>query len=262
MLAEILRLSDRELDRLLEALEWRAIDADASVEQIQRAGLGANALRIRPWLVEAIGQFGSVERVLAIVRLLREQRTRLAKAHPAPELILTGPEAEGIPTRDTRAVVRELFETARRSILIVGYTFHRSGPIFEPLAGRMAGNSELKVRIVVNVHPQRGRAAADVVGEFAAEFFRTSWPFHPRPQVYYAPDPLEDPTSGLASVHAKLIVVDRRWVYLGSANFTHSAFRRNLEAGLRVRDRRLADGLLSYFDRLIEDGHLRPLIGS
>jgi phosphatidylserine/phosphatidylglycerophosphate/cardiolipin synthase-like enzyme len=112
----------------------------------------------------------------------------------------------------------------------------------------------------VNVHPQRGRATAKVVDEFTAEFFRSSWPFHPRPKIYYAPDPLENAGSGLASVHAKLIVIDRRWVYLGSANFTHSAFRRNLEVGLRVWDRGLAEELVCYFDQLIQSDHLRPLV--
>jgi phosphatidylserine/phosphatidylglycerophosphate/cardiolipin synthase-like enzyme len=260
MLSDILRLSNHDLDRLLDALVRRAIGPDAGVDQIRRAGLEAEAPRIRLWLSEAMVQFGSVERISSMVRLLREQRYRLAKAHPAPELIVTGPEADGIATRDTRVVVRELFESARRSVLIVGYTFHGSGPIFEPLAGRMAGNSELSVRIVVNVHPQRGRATAKVVDEFTAEFFRSSWPFHPRPEVYYAPDPLENAVSGLASVHAKLIVIDRRWVYLGSANFTHSAFRRNLEVGLRVWDRGLAEELVCYFDQLIQGDHLRPLV--
>src|SRR5208337_859619 len=73
------------------------------------------------------------------------------------------------------------------------------------------------------------------------------------------PDALGHPRSGHASVHAKLVVVDRRWVYLGSANFTRSAFHRNLEAGIRVRDRRLGEVLVTYFDRLIQDGYLSRL---
>ncbi len=137
--------------------------------------------------------------------------------------------------------------------------FYRGAEIFKPLASRMAGHANLEVRIVVNVHPKRGRPAVTIIGEFAAEFFQTCWPFHPLPEVYYDPDSLEDPRSGNASVHAKLIVVDRRWVYLGSANFTRAAFQRNLEAGIRVRDGRLGEVLVTYFDRLIQDGQLRRI---
>ncbi len=259
MLSDILRLSDRDLDQLLEALSQRVVFPGAGIDQIRKAGMGANARRIQVWLTEAMEQFGSVERLSALIRLVREQRSRLAAAHPAPELILTGPEVEDIATRDTRVVVREMFEAARRSVLLVGFAFYRSDEIFEPLASRMAGNANLEVRIVVNVHPKRGRPAATIVDEFAAEFFRSNWPFHPLPEVYYDPNSLKDPRSGHASVHAKLVVVDRRWVYLSSANFTRSAFHRNLEAGIRVRDRRLGEVLVTYFDRLIQDGYLSRL---
>ena len=259
MLSDILRLSDNDLDQLLEAISQRVVFPGAGIDQIRKAGMGANARRIQVWLTEAMEQFGSVERLSALIRLLREQRSHLAAAHPAPELILTGPEVEDIATRDTRVVVREMFEAARRSVLLVGFAFYRSDEIFEPLASRMAGNANLEVRIVVNVHPKRGRSAVTIIDEFAAEFFRTCWPFHPLPEVYYDPRSLKGPRSGLASVHAKLVVVDRRWVYLGSANFTRAAFHRNLEAGIRVRDRQLGKVLVTYFDRLVENGHLRRL---
>jgi len=259
MLSDILLLSDRDLDQLLEALSQRVVYPGAGNDQIRKAGMGANARRIQVWLTEAMEQFGSVERLSALIRLLLEQRSQLAAAHPVPELILTGPEVEDIATRDTRVVVREMFEAARRSVLLVGYAFYRSDEIFEPLASRMAGNANLEVRIVVNVHPKRGRSVATITDEFAAEFFRSNWPFHPFPEVYYDPNSLESPRSSLASVHAKLVVVDRWWVYLGSANFTPSAFHRNLEAGIRVRDRRLGEVLVTYFDRLVQNGHLRRL---
>ena len=97
------------------------------------------------WLTEAMEQFGSVEGLSALIRLVREQRSRLERLN-APELILTGPEVEDIATRDTRVVLREMFEVARRSVLLVGFAFYRSDEIFEPLASRMAGNANLEVR--------------------------------------------------------------------------------------------------------------------
>ena len=62
-------------------------------------------------------------------------------------------------------------------------------------------------------------------------------------------------------IHAKLVVVDERVAYVGSANFTTAAFRHNLEAGVRIRDESVAHQLATYFDRLIATGGLGALPG-
>ena len=82
-------------------------------------------------------------------------------------------------------VVRELFESARRSVLIVGYAFQGSDHIFEPLARRMSRNSSLQVRLVVNVHFERGRSPLETVQGYAWTFLKDCWPFEPRPEIYY-----------------------------------------------------------------------------
>lgn len=262
MLAEIVRLSDQELELLLDALDLGTIRPGCGAQQVGRAGLGAQAERIAGWLPEAHRQLGGVAGIAAALRLVQAQRWRSAEADPRPELILTGPEVPGLTltSRDTRVVVRELFESVRQSVLIVGYAFHGSAAIFEPLAERMVGDPALAVTLVVNVHPQRGRTPAQTVRQFRDDFLRSSWPFLPRPRIYYFPGSLEDQGAGLASVHAKLIVLDDRTVYLGSANFTTAAFRRNLEAGLRLRSEPLGRQLTAYFQQLILQDQLRPLL--
>ncbi len=189
----------------------------------------------------------------------RPERHRAAKEDLNPELIFTGPDLGGEKGRDTRVVVRELFESAKSSVLIVGYAFYGSDRIFKPLADRMAGDSGLTVRLVVNVHPVRGLSAEQTIRRFGEEFLRSSWPYHPRPEIYYAPRSLEDQGTGLASVHAKLVVVDEKSVCLGSANFTTAAFQRNLEAGLRFRSKEIGREVTTYFDKMISSGYLRPL---
>jgi phosphatidylserine/phosphatidylglycerophosphate/cardiolipin synthase-like enzyme len=42
------------------------------------------------------------------------------------------------------------------------------------------------------------------------------------------------------AIHAKVVVADARFVYLGSANFSPTSLDRNRELGLRVEDPRLA----------------------
>lgn len=256
MLSDILQLSDHDLDQLLDALSQGTIASGASLQQIHKAGFDSHAELIRDWLPKAVSLLGSVAGVTAVVRLLRDERRRAAKEDPHPELIVTGPNLGGGRSRDTRVVVRELFESARHSVLIVGYAFHGSDRIFKPLADRMAGNSGLTVRVIVNVHPERGLSAEETIRKFGEDFPRSSWPFHPRPEIYYSPGSLEDQGSGLASVHAKLIVVDQTRVYLGSANFTTAGFQRNLEAGIRLRSAEMGRELTRDFDEMISSGYL------
>jgi len=259
MLSEIVRLTDDELDQLRDALSQGTIESRASLQQIRKAGLDSCAERIHEWLPKATGVFGSIAGVTAAVQLLRDERRRVRKKEPHPELVLTGPDVGGVPSRDTRVIVREMFESARRSVLIVGYAFYGSDRIFKPLADRMVSNPCLSVRIIVNVHPERGRSAEQTVTKFGEDFFRSNWPFDPRPEVYYFPGSLDDRGSGLASVHAKLIVVDRKRVYLGSANFTTAALERNIEAGIRLNSAELGHELTDHFDQMIGSGYLQRL---
>lgn len=59
-----------------------------------------------------------------------------------------------------------------------------------------------------------------------------------------------------ASLHAKIIVVDRRTALIGSANLTGHAFERNLECGILLRDREHADAVARHLDSLRENGVL------
>lgn len=57
-------------------------------------------------------------------------------------------------------------------------------------------------------------------------------------------------------LHAKLVIVDGRWAYAGSANFTGAGLgpksdrRRNFEVGCLTRSRPAVRELMGYFDRL------------
>ncbi|MHC5544672.1 DISARM system phospholipase D-like protein DrmC, partial [Singulisphaera rosea] len=195
----------------------------------------------------------------AAIRLLRADRVRHDRESSHPELIMTGPAIEGDPNRDTRVVVREVFESARRSLLIVGYAFYGSDRIFEALARRMGEDAALRVRIIVNIHAREGDSPDQTIRRYAADFLRTSWPFHPRPEIFYLPRSLEARAGQRASVHAKLILADEATIYLGSANFTTAAFERNIEAGIRLNNPSLGFRLIHYFNQMIGEGILSPL---
>ena len=233
-LSEILDVASDEVDRLVTGLAQGSIDPASSIPQLRKAGLLTHAEKAHAWLGAAINVFGSTPALLAALRLIQDERHHAARTALTAELVLTGPELERAEARETRVVVRELFEAARHSVLIVGYAFHGSDHIFEPLARQMSRSAALRVRLVVNVHFDAGRLVDETVRGFARDFLEDSWPFEPGP-IYYDPRSLERPGPGRGIVHAKLIVVDEEVLYLGSANFTTAAFERNIEAGVRVK---------------------------
>ena len=193
-----------------------------STSQIRKAGIPDHAELVQSWLPEAMEQFGSIPALAAAIRLLRADRGRQDRQGSHPELIMTGPAIDDDPNRDTRVVVREVFESVRRSVLIVGYAFFGSDKIFEPLARRMgqdpAPDGPDRRRISTR---NGGQTPEQTIRQYAVDFLRTSWPFHPRPKIYYLPGSLEDQGSRRASVHAKMIVADQETMLSRFGEFHH-----------------------------------------
>jgi phosphatidylserine/phosphatidylglycerophosphate/cardiolipin synthase-like enzyme len=56
------------------------------------------------------------------------------------------------------------------------------------------------------------------------------------------------------TTHTKLVVIDQRYLLLGSHNFTHSALRHNNEASVLIESPKLARQALAYLQRIGERG--------
>ena len=52
------------------------------------------------------------------------------------------------------------------------------------------------------------------------------------------------------TTHTKLVIIDQRYVFLGSHNFTHSALRHNNEASVLIESPKLARQALAYLQRI------------
>ena len=156
MLSEISRLDDRDLARLQDGLAQGTIRPGGGTAQIRRAGILEHAEMVDSWLEAALARFGSLPALQAAVGLVKGDRDRGGTGSPPAELILTGPATSGDPGRDTGVAVREVFESARHSVLIVGYAFFGGDRIFGPLAARMGRDPGLSTRIVMNIHHRAG----------------------------------------------------------------------------------------------------------
>ena len=158
------------------------------------------------------------------------------------ELVWTGPDPSNVSTRETGVVLRELFGSARFSVLVVGFAIHQGKDVFRVLAERMDANPELSVTMFLNI--ARGyrdtTIASELIRRFADDFKNKQWPGSRFPKVYFDPRALSAVEAKRASLHAKCVVVDGQRVFITSANFTEAAQERNLEIGVLVSSRACA----------------------
>jgi phosphatidylserine/phosphatidylglycerophosphate/cardiolipin synthase-like enzyme len=153
------------------------------------------------------------------------------------ELVLTGPDVAGVPTEDTVAVVNTLFQEARSEVLLISYAVFNGERIFESLAANMRQRPDLKVTCCLDIPRRFGDTApsSEIVKRFTTDFRKKHWPWSDLPEVYYYPRSLAQTSEQRASLHAKVVVVDRRAALITSANLTEAAQLRNIETGLLVR---------------------------
>jgi phosphatidylserine/phosphatidylglycerophosphate/cardiolipin synthase-like enzyme len=173
---------------------------------------------------------------------------------PTPELVWTGPEAPAGTARDTAVVLRELFEGARESVILGGYSFKYARDVLSPLYRCMRDHA-VDARFFVHVPQVETSTASDAyVDAHLATFLAESWPFgDPRPRIYYDKRALV-PGPPYSSLHAKCVVVDGARAFVSSANFTQRAHEQNIEVGVLIDDASFASFLAGQWLGLIEAG--------
>ena len=200
------------------------------------------------------------------LQLLAEERRSAQRTRDNIELVWTGIDPKGSTTRDTSVVVRELFELAQSSVLIVSYALDsgsKARQIFEGLANKMDCNSKLNVRMFVNIHRlHKSKVPSSILlREFSEKFRNEIWPGKRLPEVYYDPRSLEGETQNKACLHAKCLVIDERYLFITSANFTEAAHERNIEAGVLIDDTNFAKSICFQIDSLVNRNLLCRLAG-
>lgn len=221
---------------------------------VDRASLAGFGIRHRIDAVEQALAGHKTAACLAIVDIaLAEREDR----RPAPELVWTGPEGSGGTARDTAVVLRSLFEGARESVLLAGYSFDHAQGVLAPLHRSMVEH-HVSARFFVDV-PQIERHADKKMHleKHLGGFLATNWPFgHPQPRIYYDERAL-DPGPPYHSLHAKCVVVDGAKAFVSSANFTQRGQERNIEVGVLIDDANFASYLGGQWFGLIEAGLVR-----
>ena len=176
------------------------------------------------------------------------------------ELVVSGPDPLAA-ARDTGVVVRQLFRNARKRVLAVGFAVHQGREVFAELGKRLDDDSGLEATLCIDVRrePTNTSATSQIVEAFARNFAEREWPGTQLPRLYFDPRSLEPGTDHRSALHAKCIVVDGEQALVTSANFTAAAQERNIELGVLIDSRSVAQRIERHFLALIENENLERL---
>jgi len=250
------------LRSLADALESGRLAPPYSALSLQHYLPAAAAASLSAELQVSARGTGPVQLAYTL-RLVAAERERSFRSTDHVELVWSGPELTGAVSRDTAVVVRELFSSARQTVLVAGYAVYQGRQVFAALAENMDARPELRARMFFNVprDPRDDRSDAELTREFADRFREREWPGRRLPGVFYDPRSLSREPGPRACLHAKCIVADSAIAFVTSANFTEAAQDRNIEAGVLVRSPAFAQALSAQFETLLRSGALRQLAG-
>ena len=198
----------------------------------------------------------SGEAAAAWITSLEEVSSRF----PPASLVWTGPKARGLHSRSTRQVFEQLVRDAKESILISSYTYFDGPEAFKVLASQMDQRPSLRVTVLLNINRARfgSKSDGEVVQRFADRLWNEDWPGKERPAVHYDPRSLS--SGGPKGIlHAKAVIADAEKLFVTSANLTAAAMDWNIEIGVLLRDRAIAQTAMAHFQALIDQGLLRRL---
>ncbi len=243
------QLTSTALAELADALEASALSQSVAYHVIQQVAGASFAGKLAECIEKLVSQGWTNAQIAGLATAIRESREQAANPEQLFDVVLTGPDVPGVPTRDTAAVFHTLVEEAQNEVLLAGYAIYGGKRLFEHLASKMRENPQLHVEFLLNI-PRTYRdtsLSSEIVRRFAMEFTSKHWPWCPKPDIYYDPRALEVEGTKRASLHAKCVVVDRRIAMITSANFTEAAHERNIEAGVIVTYAPFVRRIAEYF---------------
>ena len=149
--------------------------------------------------------------------LVGQQQAMAQQATITP--VWTGPTSAVLRDRLTLAVLSDLIAEAQHELLLLSYATVPSAAVRTSLTQAQARGVRLTLLLERPADNPGFRGRDDPLPELHT--VRLHWPNSARPHE--------------ASMHAKLLVIDRRTALVGSANLTGYGLERNLECGVLIR---------------------------
>lgn len=168
-------------------------------------------------------------------------RARLAARETACRPVWTGPGSKG-RERLTSAELVGVIAGAARRVLVVSYATYTLPEVADAL--RAAVKRGCTVDAVFETEEDSGGAYSGPSTPFASVDGMRRWRWPPAKRDEHA------------KLHAKLLIADGARALVGSANLTHPALHRNLEAGVLIRDPVVAAAYEQHIRGLMVEGTL------
>jgi len=240
--ATLILLEGEQLTRAFaEAIAGSYVDLHSSPATIQKV-MGVPQSRLRPY-ADALSAASNTSELLIALLAAADTATRLIAEQPLVEIAWTYPGGS-VGARTTAAVAKEVIDSSQRTLLVVGY----SVTVDEDMIGMAAQSIQAVAQAA-----ERGVVVTAVLHRNVnRDAFLAAWrPSTPPPSIFSWPQADDDK----ASVHAKILIADRRSALVTSANLTYHGFERNIEMGLHVTGQPAAE-IHDRFHGLIADGTL------
>jgi phosphatidylserine/phosphatidylglycerophosphate/cardiolipin synthase-like enzyme len=204
---------------------------------------------------------------LAVLQALGSEKARLSleamlalhDVQPPPaEVVWTGPVVATALPRMTDPVLVQLLHNAKEAVLISAFRLTDSETIDAILS-----LPERNIRVDLFLDWNRySPGQSDVPAETVTGAARTVEKMLKCPGVlarcwnhlHVWVDKRMFQPGHYSSLHAKLVAVDQRVAFVGSANLTDHGMDRNIELGIRTEDPALVHRLCAPFDELRESG--------
>lgn len=166
------------------------------------------------------------------------------------ELVWTGPPTSDVALRRTEQALLQMIEEARRELIIVSFAVYKIPEIVGAL--RKALDRGVRLRIIAETpSTSSGKVPYGAVAAFGEAIMSRAevlvWPSERRPA---------DAQGRRGSLHVKCAVVDGASLFISSANLTGYALTINMEMGVLIYNRFLAEQVTRHIEGLIMQGTL------
>ncbi|MCO4753312.1 MAG: DISARM system phospholipase D-like protein DrmC [Bacteriovoracaceae bacterium] len=256
-------LTSSTIQDIAESLELKRIEPPFSAISLTRVVSNEHAKEISQYLNNLIDEGFNNKTIAYSLKLLASERAKWKEINSdAIDLVWTGPEAPGTTSRDTSVVVRELFQKAKKEVIISGYAIYQGLSVFKALADTMEQNPELIVKMYLEVKRDYRDFTTEeeqILKKFIDRFQNEQWPGKRLPEVFYDPRSLSKEKGKRSALHAKCVIIDQEISFVSSANFTEAAQFRNIEAGFLVKSKWLSKKLVGQFHKLVQADVLQKI---
>lgn len=244
-------LSDRDLETLAGALS-----AGQLVHGVTKAGLfevlGTVPEESLTGLLALSSEGWNPNQLEKLCRHVLEARRSKQRLSHVLDIAISGPSAEGVPMRDTGTVFRELVQEAQREVILASYAIHNGRELLAPLAEKMDSNPNFKATMYLDIQRRNAgdsRTPEQRVAQYRHDFVE-KWPGKRLPELFYFTKSQEADWRQRASMHAKIVAIDRQKMLVTSANLTRAAQVKNIEVGVIIDNTREVNRVVDYLDAL------------